>query len=48
MGQVPALKDVRRMFTAVDGTLVMICFYFTGWATEDELLNHLAKLKPQI
>ncbi len=26
-------------------TYEMICFYFTGWATEDELLAHLEKLK---
>jgi len=26
-------------------TYEMICFYFTGWADEEELLNHLAKLK---
>jgi len=26
-------------------TYEMICHYFTGWATEDELLAHLAKLK---
>jgi len=25
----------------------MLCFYFIGWATEDELLAHLEKLKPQ-
>jgi len=28
-------------------TLEMIQFYFTGWATEDELMAHLEKLKPQ-
>jgi len=28
-------------------TLEMIQFYFTGWATEDELMAHLDKLKPQ-
>ena len=28
-------------------TLEMIQFYFTGWATEDELMAHLQKLKPQ-
>jgi hypothetical protein len=28
-------------------TYEMICFYFIGWADEDELLNHLAKLKNQ-
>jgi hypothetical protein len=28
-------------------TYEMICYYFTGWATEDELLAHLQKLKPQ-
>jgi hypothetical protein len=27
-------------------TYEMICFYFTGWATEDELLAHIRKLKP--
>jgi hypothetical protein len=27
-------------------TLEMIQFYFTGWATEDELLAHLDQLKP--
>jgi hypothetical protein len=26
-------------------TYEMICFYFTGWATDDELLAHLQKLK---
>jgi len=26
-------------------TYEMICHYFVGWATEDELLAHLAKLK---
>jgi len=25
----------------------MICFYFTGLASEEELLAHLAKLKQQ-
>ncbi len=29
-------------------TYEMICFYFTGWATEDELFAHLEKLKPQV
>jgi hypothetical protein len=28
-------------------TLEMIQFYFTGWATEDELMAHLEKLKKQ-
>jgi hypothetical protein len=28
-------------------TYEMICFYFIGWADEEELLNHLAKLKAQ-
>jgi hypothetical protein len=28
-------------------TYEMICFYFAGWATEDELLAHLEKLKRQ-
>ncbi len=28
-------------------TYEMICFYFIGWATEDELLAHLEKLKRQ-
>ena len=28
-------------------TYEMICFYFTGWATEDELFTHLEKLKRQ-
>lgn len=28
-------------------TYEMICFYFIGWADEEELLNHLAKLKGQ-
>ena len=28
-------------------TYEMICFYFTGWATEDDLLAHLEKLKRQ-
>ncbi len=27
-------------------TYEMICYYFTGWADEDELLAHLGKLKP--
>ena len=27
-------------------TLEMIQFYFTGWATEDELMAHLNNLKP--
>jgi hypothetical protein len=27
-------------------TYEMICFYFIGWATEDELLAHIQKLKP--
>jgi hypothetical protein len=27
-------------------TYEMICFYFTGLADEEELLAHLAKLKP--
>src|SRR4029077_5950013 len=27
-------------------TLEMIQFYFTGWATEDELMAHLDQLKP--
>jgi hypothetical protein len=25
----------------------MICYYFIGWATEDELLAHIAKLQQQ-
>jgi hypothetical protein len=28
-------------------TYEMICFYFIGWADEEELLTHLAKLKKQ-
>ena len=28
-------------------TYEMICFYFTGWATEDELFEHFQKLKLQ-
>jgi Transposase DDE domain len=28
-------------------TYEMICFYFIGWADDEELLNHLAKLKTQ-
>jgi hypothetical protein len=28
-------------------TYEMICFYFIGWADDEELLNHLAKLKAQ-
>ena len=28
-------------------TYEMICFYFIGWADEEELLNHLDKLKTQ-
>ncbi|MHB8866736.1 MAG: transposase, partial [Pirellulaceae bacterium] len=28
-------------------TYEMICFYFIGWATEDELFTHLEKLKRQ-
>ena len=24
----------------------MICLYFAGWATLEELLNHISKLKP--
>lgn len=28
-------------------TYEMLCFYFIGWADEEELLAHLAKLKPQ-
>ncbi len=27
-------------------TYEMICYYFMGWAQEDELLSHIAKLKP--
>ena len=27
-------------------TLEMIQFYFTGWATEDELMAHLNQLNP--
>ena len=27
-------------------TLEMLQFYFTGWATEEELMAHLNKLKP--
>jgi hypothetical protein len=26
-------------------TYEMICFYLIGWASEEELLRHLAKLK---
>jgi Transposase DDE domain len=29
-------------------TYEMICFYFIGWADEEELLTHLAKLKTQV
>jgi hypothetical protein len=29
-------------------TYEMICFYFMGWATENELRAHLEKLKPQV
>lgn len=29
-------------------TYEMICFYFTGLADEDELMQHIAKLKPQV
>jgi Transposase DDE domain len=29
-------------------TYEMICFYFIGWADEEELLAHLAKLKNQV
>jgi hypothetical protein len=29
-------------------TYEMICFYFIGWADEEELLAHLAKLKEQV
>jgi hypothetical protein len=28
-------------------TYEMVCFYFIGWADEEELLSHLAKLKEQ-
>ena len=28
-------------------TYEMICYYFIGWATEDELLAHIAKLQQQ-
>jgi hypothetical protein len=28
-------------------TYEMLCFYFTGWASEEELLAHLAKLQDQ-
>ena len=28
-------------------TYEMICFYFIGWASEDELMRHLDKLKRQ-
>jgi len=28
-------------------TFEMLCFYFTGWASEDELLAHIAKLHDQ-
>lgn len=28
-------------------TYEMICFYFLGLATEDELMRHIEKLKPQ-
>ena len=28
-------------------TYEMICYYFTGMADEDELIAHIAKLKPQ-
>ncbi len=28
-------------------TYEMICFYFIGWADEEELLAHLEKLKAQ-
>ena len=48
----PRLKDVQHALTLVDGSLLsalrtyeMICYYFTGLATEDELLAHLASLK---
>lgn len=27
-------------------TFEMICFYFSGWADQDELLAHIARLKP--
>jgi len=29
-------------------TLEMLQFYFTGWATEEELMAHLDKLKPRV
>jgi hypothetical protein len=29
-------------------TYEMICWYFLGWADEEELLHHLSKLKPQV
>lgn len=29
-------------------TYEMICFYFIGWADDEELLNHLTKLKTQV
>lgn len=29
-------------------TFEMICFYFSGWATEEELLAHIARLEPTI
>jgi Transposase DDE domain len=29
-------------------TYEMICFYFMGWATENDLRAHLEKLKPQV
>src|SRR4029077_18313862 len=28
-------------------TYEMLCFYFTGWASEEELLAHIAKLQDQ-
>jgi hypothetical protein len=28
-------------------TYEMICFYFIGLATEEELMQHIEKLKPQ-
>jgi len=28
-------------------TYEMICFYFIGWASEDELMRHIEKLKRQ-
>lgn len=28
-------------------TYEMICYYLMGWATEDELLAHIAKLQKQ-